>query len=430
MKIQPKYFKWIFISFSTCLYYHIGYVIVRSQFELLLIDFSAFFLLYFLAIKFLEFNWFTAIFLRLVLIASTPTLSDDYFRFIWDGNLLLNGQNPFRYLPSELPKNEIYDGLNSKNYYSVYPPLLQLIFGFSSFVANGNVLANIITMRIIIILADLGSIYLIIKLLGFLNLPKKQAQFFALNPLIILELTGNLHFEGVTLFFVLLAIYVLLFYPKSVKNIAVSAFSLVMAVLIKLLPLIFIPLIINHLGWKKGLFYSAFVMTIVVLAFVPFFNYEMILHISNSLNLYFQKFEFNASLYYIVKWLGIFLNNNNPIQVAGPLLTLFGGALILWISFLSKKPFDNFNTKLLFLPFIYLLMATTVHPWYICTLVGLGCLTHFRFAIVWSWLCILSYSAYQSSIYVENLWLIAIEYLIVFGIMVWEINVHLKTKFN
>ena len=152
MKISPKYFKWIFIAISAVLYYHIGFVIVRSQFELLLIDFSALFLLYFLAIKFLDFDWFSSIFLRLVLFASIPTLSDDYFRFIWDGNLMANCQNPFKYLPSELPKNEIYDGLNSKNYYSVYPPFLQLIFGFSSLVANGNILANVNVMRIIIIL--------------------------------------------------------------------------------------------------------------------------------------------------------------------------------------------------------------------------------------------------------------------------------------
>lgn len=426
MKISQQYFKWIFIVFSAILYYHIGYVIVRSEFLLLLIDFSALFLLYFLAIKFFEFDWFTAIFLRLVLTASIPTLSDDYFRFIWDGNLMASGQNPFKYLPSELPKNEIYEGLNSKNYFSVYPPLLQLIFGFSSFVANGNILANIIAMRSIILMADLGSIYLIIKLLAHFNLSKNQVQLFALNPLIIVELTGNLHFEGVTLFFTLLAFNLLINYQNTGRNLILSAISLAMAVLIKLLPLIFIPLIINKLGWKKGVFYSLLVALIVTLAFIPFLNIQMILNISNSLNLYFQKFEFNASVYYVVKWLGIFLNNNNPIQVAGPLLNFIGGIVLIWISFANKKLIEKLNVKLLFLPAIYLLLATTVHPWYICTLVGLSCLTKYRFAIVWSGLCILSYSAYQSKVYSENLWLISIEYLIVFGVIFWEINTNLK----
>ncbi len=427
MKFITKYGKIIFLILSGLFFYHIGYQIARSDFKILSFDFSILFALYFFAYKYLSFDWFSVIFLRLVLIACTPSLSDDYFRFIWDGQLMVNGLNPFQFLPSELPKNEIFEGLNSKNYYSVYPPLLQLIFGFGAWVGNGNILANIIALRTVIILADLGVIYLIIKLLNHFKINKNQVQLYALNPLIILELTGNLHFEAVMLFFLILVFYILLTKPNNTKNILLSAIALAAGALIKLIPLMFIPLIINKLGWKKGMLFSLIVSLIMIFAFITFINTEIIFHILNSLNLYFQKFEFNASIYYLVRWLGIFVNNNNPIQLAGPLLALISFFIILWVS-LKKIDVENtgiqFITRILIILSIYFIFATTVHPWYLTSLVLLGSFTQFKFPIVWSAVTFFSYSAYRIEGFHENIWLVIVEYTLVFGFIYFE----LKTK--
>lgn len=75
---------------------------------------------------------------RLALLFTEPNLSDDYFRYIWDGILVEYGVNPYLYLPSELISNpefshvplsqELYNGFNSQHYYSVYPPVNQFIF--------------------------------------------------------------------------------------------------------------------------------------------------------------------------------------------------------------------------------------------------------------------------------------------------------------
>lgn len=435
MVFSKKYGQYIFVILSGIIYYHVGYQLVRSNFEILIFDVSLLFALYIYAYKYLTFDWFSVIILRIVLLASIPSLSDDYFRFIWDGNLLANGQNPYQFLPSELVQNsmykfqaiEVYEGMNSKNYYSVYPPLLQMIFGFSAWVADGNILINIITLRIVIILTDLGVIYLIIKLLKIFNIDNNQAKLYALNPLVILELTGNLHFEAVTLFFLLLAFYILLTKSNSHKNILLSATALAAGTIVKLIPLIFITLIINKIGLKKGVMFSSIVGIIVVISFLPFINISIISNISQSLNLYFQHFEFNASIYYLVRWLGIFINNNNPIQLAGPLLSLISLSLILWISFkeiIIKNLYNQFIIKALLIISIYFFFATTVHPWYLTTLVALACLTQFRFAIVWSALAFLSYSAYKLESYNENLWFISFEYFIVFGFLYYE----LKTK--
>lgn len=422
---RPKYLKWILIVISAAIYGHLGYFVPRSNFPVLLFDVTLLFILFYIYYKYFGFDWAPIVIFRVILIASIPNLSDDYHRFIWDGNLLKSGINPFQFLPSELPANEMFEGLNSKNYYTVYPPFLQTTFGIAAWVANGNILWNVIMLRIPIIVADLGSTYLIMKLLTKFNFNPKKVLLFALNPFIILELTGNLHFESLSIFFTLCAFYFLFYLPSTVKNLIISSLMLALAAQIKLLPFIFIPLIINKLGFKKGLFYS-FITSIVFLAlFIPFFNQTIVQNITNSLDLYFQKFEFNASIYYLVKWLGIFISKNNPIQTAGPILSAISLVIILWLSLskkIDKSTFLGFIQIVFFINCSYVFLATTVHPWYLAPIIVWGIFTRFNFQILWSFLIFLSYSAYSSAIYHENLWFVGLEYILVFLYFIFEIK--------
>ncbi len=59
---------------------------------------------------------------------------------------------------------------------------------------------------------------------------------------------------------------------------------------------------------------------------------------------------------------------------------------------------------------VYLLMSTTVHPWYITPLVALAVFTDYRFPIVWSILVIISYSGYSETGFTENIYLVITEY--------------------
>ena len=423
MSKSSKYFQWLLITISTLFIIHLGYFVNRAQFAFLLFDVSALFLLFYIYYKYFSFNWPVFFIYRIALITSIPILSDDYFRFIWDGNLVISSTNPYQYLPSALPANIVFEGLNSKNYYSVYPPFLQLIFGLAAWLAKGNILANVIVLRLAIILADTGSTLLIIKILGKLNIPKNNVIFYALNPFIILELTGNLHFESVSIFFTLLAFY-FLFQSNNLKYLIFSAISLAFAAQIKLLPIIFLPLIINKLGLKNGFKYCLIFGFLFLVFFLPFYNISIIQNISKSLNLYFQNFEFNASIYYFVKWAGIFINNNNPIQIAGPLLSLISLISIIWLSikYNSRGNLYNFLIVAFLIQSTYLIFATTIHPWYLAPLVMFGVFGPFKFQIIWSFLIFLSYAAYQNPIFHENLWLVTLEYILVFGLLFFELK--------
>ena len=96
------------------------------------------------------------------------------------------------------------------------------------------------------------------------------------------------------------------------------------------------------------------------------------------------------------------------------------------MSILAIAIFERIETTaqllvaMLFSVSVYFLLSTTVHPWYVATPLLLSVFTRYRFAIVWSLLVMLSYSAYGEE-FNENLSLVAVEYLVVIGMAVYEI---------
>lgn len=205
-----------------------------------------------------NFNLFLglAILCRFILIFSFPNLSDDIYRFIWDGELIGNGVNPFDLLPEAALQEgyagidqNLYDQLNSKEYYTIYPPVCQSIFGISTMISEGIKMPAMI-MKAFMFLFEVGSIFLVIKTLTILSLPKSNVFIYALNPLILLEIMGNLHFEGAMVFFLVLCFYFLL------KNkILAAALAMALSICSKLLPLMFLPSLLNKLGIKKSVLF-------------------------------------------------------------------------------------------------------------------------------------------------------------------------------
>ncbi|MFN0048331.1 MAG: hypothetical protein ACKVOU_04335 [Cytophagales bacterium] len=356
---------------------------------------------------------------RAIFILAIPSLSDDYFRFIWDGRLIEAGVNPFLYLPTEVQEQyllngemnlELYLKMNSPHYYSVYPPVLQFIFFIASKLSFSNNFAAIIILRVFILAAEIGSYFFLRKIIALLKLPKNRVLIYLLNPLVIIEISGNLHFEGVMLFFIIASFYFLI-----VNNYIFSSILFSLAVCTKMIPLILLPLIIKKIGIKNGFVYSLVVVIISSALFLPFINQELISHIGNSIGLYFQKFEFNASIYYLARWVGFQLSGYNEIAIIGKLLPVVSFVLIMFISFRFKpnKSDEVFFDKALTILFVYYLFALIIHPWYITSLVLTSVFLKHRFALIWSLLIFGTYLTYASTPVKESVWVLLIEYGIV-----------------
>lgn len=409
------------------LIYSLSYATMREQSILVLSYFAFLFVLYFyfwknadrLGLKALLLLAITA---RFILLFSLPNLSDDYFRFLWDGYLWNHGINAFSVLPSEALKlnipeinSSLHNQLNSPNYFTIYPAVCQFIFFISTGLFTESVLGAVVVMKSFIFLFELGSIWLIIKLLQHFNLPKKQVLLYALNPLIVIELVGNMHFEAGMVFFTLAAIYFLL-----VKNsLFISAIFMALAIHVKLIPLLFIPLLFNQLeykNWIKFGFITA-MFTLLISVFL-FGNWQNVLNFYSSVQLYFGSFEFNASIYYLLREIGFWISGFNQIAIIGKVLSVATLLIIIYLS-LQQKIKETF-TLLTFALCIYFFLSTTVHPWYVVSLVAFCCFTQFKFPVIWSGLTVFSYITYRNSNYEELLWLTAFCYLILVGYIVYE----------
>ena len=375
--------------------------------------------------------WFyigIGIVLRAVLLFAAPGLSDDVYRFLWDGYLLQAGISPFEHLPSYYAEAgfpvsghspELFSKLNSPNYYTIYPPVAQLTFLVSVFF-DTHILPNtaIILLRLPVLLCEIGSIVLISKLLQHFKYPLKNIYLYALNPLIIIELTGNLHFEGVMIFFFLLAFY---FLVKG-KNLWQSAIFMSLSIASKLLPLLFLPFLIRRLGRKKSFLYFLIIGVVSLLLFAPLSGSFFVAHFGESLDLYFRKFEFNASVYYVVRTAGYEIYNYNIIQKVGPYLGALTFFFIMTAAIFEKKSnWKSLPVMLLFAICIYLLFATTVHPWYASLPLVLCIFTRYRFPVLWSGLIWLTYANYSGEIYEEKMWAVVTEYTAVILYALWEV---------
>ena len=421
----PVYFSTILICIGI---YLIGYHIPRYNFPLLISLFSfAFFGLFILQkSNITEKKLFAlGIFLRVLLIFSVPILSDDYFRFLWDGLLIKNGFNPFEYKPSELIgqfqnsniHNKLYSGMNSQHYYSNYPPINQWFFFFSAL--SDSVLGGIITLRFFIIGFEIGTYFIIKKILNRYSLNLNRIWWYWLNPLVILELTGNLHGEGILIFFLLLALYNF----SKLKDFNGGLF-LGLSVLSKPFSLIFFPILLlkSRRYRSKNLLLGA--IPLIIIAFLPFLNWSNFNHFLQNLDLYFPSFEFNGSVFNVLKWVGYQVFNFDIITIAGPALSIISFLLIILISWLFRFRNRLVIFKALTIIFcIYLFLSPIVHPWYCILPLTLSLFTNMKFMIAWSATIFLSYGMYASDLnYNIKNSLLFIEYLIVFVILFQDLK--------
>ena len=361
---------------------------------------------------------------RLVLFGNLPTLSDDFYRFIWDGRLLLAGISPFAELPvwymqegnSTLQVDaSLFELLNSPNYYTVYPPISQFTFWLSAALSS-SIGGSAFVIRLIIFSAEVLNFFLIRSLLISYQKPGSLAALYFLNPLVILELTGNLHFEGIMLSFVLLAIL----FHRHKKDIPVGL-ALAGGVATKLVPLALAPLFVTSDPLKRWIIIGLSCIAGLVLLFTPIVDSSLIDGLQNSISLFIQKFEFNASIYYLAREVGFWVKGYNIIETLGPALTKITVALTLAYAFLSRKN-ENLAERMMWVWMIYLALALIVHPWYCIPMVGLCLFTKYRFPIYWSGLIFLSYLGYNTTGYTPPFFWIIAEYVGLYFLMAWEIK--------
>ncbi len=316
--------------------------------------------------------WGTAVLFRLLLLLTTPTLSDDVYRYLWDGHVATHGVSPYAYAVNA-PELDYLDAppraqVNNAWMASPYLPAAQLLFWGITAVFPLRPLA----MQIAMMLFDLFSAWLISRLLAAASLPRQRLLLYLWNPLVIVEISHGAHVDAWMIFLILLAL------ALSIRNAAppslLPPLFLALATLTKILPLLLFPILFWHWNWRQRSAFGLFTVGLLV----PFgwqAGWGLCgeldgMGLFGALRIYGRQWQFNSGLFY---WLEQVLNRRGVPDSVGLSKIMLVMALFLVVTavFLrARRQKDTLNTlRLTAVPFIaYILITPTLHPWYLLSL--------------------------------------------------------------
>lgn len=178
----------------------------------------------------------SAIVFRLVAATAEPSLSDDVYRYVWDGRVQAAGHHPYRFAPSDSERAElrdaaVYPRINHPEIPTIYPPLAEMLFALLAAAHLG-----VVGFKVAFALIDAGVVWALLTLLRALRLPRDRVVLYAWNPLAVIEIAGSGHVEPLGLLLVLLA----LAWIVEGKTVRAGA-ALGAAIQTKLVPLLLVP---------------------------------------------------------------------------------------------------------------------------------------------------------------------------------------------
>jgi alpha-1,6-mannosyltransferase len=357
---------------------------------------------------------FFALLFRLTVLFSPPYQSEDVYRYIWDARVSSMGINPYRYPPNAreldgFKDDSLYPMINSKPYITAYPPLSQVLFRLSYHFFG----ANITAMKAIFSILEFLAILLAWRIIKLWGRSIQSLVLMAWNPFFIFEFSHSGHSDSAMIFLILLFIYLLSRGRKIPAGLSYAG-----AVLAKLHPALWFPLILKRAGWRPALPAIAAGIGLTLIYFTP----ESLFGYLKSLGLYFRLFEFNASIHYLIRALGRVAFHQSWDKAVGPYL----GAVLIILAVMIYRKFPLRNARDLLHAGFWIMtadlcLATTVHPWYLSWAALALPLMPYAFMAYWTGACYLSYIAYSYHPVFEPSWALLLEYLPMYALMGWEL---------
>ncbi|MGH9942701.1 MAG: glycosyltransferase 87 family protein [Pyrinomonadaceae bacterium] len=204
---------------------------------------------------------FAALF-RLSVLFVPPLLSDDIYRYVWDGRVQATGINPYRYIPADpalahLRDEAIYPRINRRDYApTIYPPVAQMIFFLVTRVSE-----SVTWMKLVMVAFEAVGLWAIAELLASFGLPRQRVLLAAWHPLLVWEIASSGHLDALLVCFVALALL-----ARRRERDGWAGFLLACAALVKFFPLVLFPALYRRWNWRMPLALSA----TVALAYVPY----------------------------------------------------------------------------------------------------------------------------------------------------------------
>jgi hypothetical protein len=329
---------------------------------------------------------------RVLLIPTAPTLSEDLYRYLWDGHLVAHGVNPFPHAPSDPAlsryRNGLLQRLNHADVPTIYPPAAQLLFAATAAVSETPV-----AWKLMLLALETLLVLSLLRLLARRGLPPERLLLYYWNPLVLVESFGSGHVDLAAAAFLLLALWL-----HEKRHSARAGVTFALAVLTKLTPALLVPHFLRRRAWTL---LAAAAVTAVVL-YAPFLSAGS--KLGTGLGTYARHWEFNGALYQLLRH-----------AIASDLTVRRILAAILFLVTLDIGWRARSATQAaLGCSIALLLLNPTLFPWYLVPIVALLPLHPDWGMIVFSGVVALSYlplPAYrETGVWVLPAWIVGTEY--------------------
>ena len=307
-----------------------------------------------------------AVLFRLTILFAPPYLSDDIYRYVWDGRVQAAGINPYRYIPAapelvQLRDDTIYPKINRRDYaHTIYPPVAQLVFLLTTRISE-----SVIWMKLTMVAFEMIAIWAIAQLLNLLGRPRQLLLLYAWHPLVVWEFAGSGHVDAIAICFMALA-----FLAWERKSDLGAGFMLACATLTKLFPLVLIPAMLKQGRWK---IMPVFVVTIVV-GYLAYLSVGPTA-VFGSLPVYTKEMGvMTGQQFYALSLAHKLFGRQLPVLAYMIAAVLIISAIAFWVLARRTQAEDNLKHAMI------LATATTVlfaphFSWYFCWLVVFLCFT-------------------------------------------------------
>jgi rSAM/selenodomain-associated transferase 2 len=332
-------------------------------------------------------------------------VANDVYRYVWEGYIQNLGFNPYQYAPlspelAEIARGDlsaIWQQINHPEYTAIYPPAALLLFRALAFLNP-----NPYFFKAAMIGFDIGVMIVLVLLIKRLSYRPSRLLFYAANPLVIVFVSGEVHLDVVQVFFLTLALYLIL----SDRYPAAGFMFLGLAILSKFIALIALPFLIHATNRVKWL-----TVLLPLALYIPYMDAGP--SIFHSLGAFGTDFHYNDALTVLIRY----VFNDWHLTAVIVLLAL----CLLWVYFLVQ---DHLRSIYLALA-CTLLFLPTLHPWYLVLITPFLVFFPSR-----AWLYLSAASVFtfptmavdiNTGVFQEIHWLKLFEYLPFYGMLLYGI---------
>jgi alpha-1,6-mannosyltransferase len=287
---------------------------------------------------------------------------DDIHRYVWDGRLQRLGYNPYLVVPSDPAAQGLHTAetrnLNNPDLPSPYPPGAQLFFRAVTAIHEST-----FALKVAFVVCEFAIVFVLLDVLRCTGQGAHLVLAFAWNPLLAVEVAGSGHIDIVGALLLVVSAAALVRRWR-----ATAAVALGLAIAVKFLPVVLLPLY-----WKRvRIRDAALAAAVVALLYLPFLNHGRIP--IGSLGTYVQSFRFNGPVFAV-------LDQVAPPQLLIGLAVLVGLMTATWLRRAKRElSLEQFAWPMA----AALLCAPAVFPWYLLWLLPFLMSASTLLIIIWT----------------------------------------------